>query len=141
MTAEEITRTRTKLKLTQTQLASLLGVHVITVSKWERGVLRPTPHQQALLRAALNAANKSPDIGDTIVAALVGTGVAIALYLLLEAAFGGSDRELCLHCEHGGKAWYCRPCPSPNAPASPSLRNPPPPPAWRPPRRPPPRRR
>ncbi|MBK7537540.1 MAG: helix-turn-helix domain-containing protein [Myxococcales bacterium] len=90
MTGEEITRTRTALKLTQTQLASLLGVHVVTVSKWERGLLRPTPHQEALLRAALNAANRSPDIGDAVVAALVGAGVAIALFLLLDAAFGKS---------------------------------------------------
>ena len=32
---------RTRLGLTQVQLAELTGVHPITVSKWERGVLRP----------------------------------------------------------------------------------------------------
>ena len=45
---------RAKLGLTQVRLAEVTGVHPMTVSKWERGVLRPTRHQRATL-AALEA--------------------------------------------------------------------------------------
>ena len=40
---------RESLGLTQADFASLLGVHSMTVSKWERGVTEPTPYQQALI--------------------------------------------------------------------------------------------
>jgi molybdopterin-binding protein len=42
---------RRRARLTQAGLAELVGVHPITVSKWERGVLRPSRHQAGLLRA------------------------------------------------------------------------------------------
>lgn len=47
---------RTRLGLTQPRLARLTGVHPMTVSKWERGVLRPNPPQRAILRALEAAA-------------------------------------------------------------------------------------
>ena len=50
---------RTRLALTQVQLAELTGVHPITVSKWERGVLRPGPHQLRILRS-LGHASRGP---------------------------------------------------------------------------------
>jgi transcriptional regulator with XRE-family HTH domain len=75
--------------MTQGQLAQLLGVHSLTISKWERGLLRPTPHQEALLRAAGGAVQRAPDVGAAIVAALVGAGVGVALFQLLRAAFEG----------------------------------------------------
>lgn len=34
---------REKVNLSQTELAAFLGVHPITLSKWERGLLTPTP--------------------------------------------------------------------------------------------------
>jgi molybdopterin-binding protein len=37
--------------LTQSRLAALVGVHPMTVSKWERGVLAPNAHQRAILGA------------------------------------------------------------------------------------------
>jgi molybdopterin-binding protein len=37
--------------MTQLRLAEVLGVHAMTVSKWERGVLRPPARQRAILRA------------------------------------------------------------------------------------------
>ena len=46
-----VARARRRAGLTQTRLARLLGVHPITVSKWERGVLRPNARQMAILRA------------------------------------------------------------------------------------------
>jgi molybdopterin-binding protein len=42
---------RRRLGLTQAKLAELTGVHAMTVSKWERGVLAPNAHQRAILRS------------------------------------------------------------------------------------------
>ena len=47
----DVARARRRAGLTQARLARLLGVHPITVSKWERGVLRPNARQAAILRA------------------------------------------------------------------------------------------
>lgn len=94
MTPAEVVRIRTSLKMTQGQLAQLLGVHSLTVSKWERGLLRPTPHQEALLRAAESAAQRTPDVGAVVVAALVGAGIGAALFHLLRAAFEPTDPPL-----------------------------------------------
>ena len=38
MTGKEVQRLRTRLGLKQTELAAQLGVHPITISKWETGV-------------------------------------------------------------------------------------------------------
>ena len=40
MTQEELKRRRTTLRLTQAELAALLHVDHMTVSKWERGIHR-----------------------------------------------------------------------------------------------------
>lgn len=93
MLPEEIREIREGLDLTQTQLANLLGVHPLTVSKWERGVLKPSPHQQAMLQSFRKATKNKPDIGAIIAGVLVGAGVALAIYLLLKAAFGGDDED------------------------------------------------
>jgi molybdopterin-binding protein len=42
---------RARLGWTQVRLAEVLGVHAMTVSKWERGVLEPLPRQRTMLRA------------------------------------------------------------------------------------------
>jgi molybdopterin-binding protein len=56
---------RVRLNLSQKELGELLGVHVMTVSKWERGVLDPSDHQKRILRALTSAAENglraSPD--------------------------------------------------------------------------------
>lgn len=44
-------RLRERLGLSQSECAAVLGVHAMTVSKWERGVARPNEHQRLLLRA------------------------------------------------------------------------------------------
>ena len=89
MTATEVLAIRERLGLNQTQLAQLLGVHPLTVSKWERGLLSPSPHQETMLRS-FRKAGKTPDIGEQVATALVTVGVAFALLLLLQAAFGKS---------------------------------------------------
>lgn len=49
---------RLRLELSQKELAELLGVHAMTVSKWERGVLNPNAHQQRILQALGHAAER-----------------------------------------------------------------------------------
>lgn len=89
MTAEEIKDLREgQLGLTQVQLAQLLGVHPLTVSKWERGLLTPTPHQQALLESFKKARQSNSEIGEAVAGLLLSAGIAVALYALLKAAFG-----------------------------------------------------
>ncbi|KAF0245108.1 MAG: molybdopterin-binding [Planctomycetota bacterium] len=51
-----IAHLRSRLGLTQPRLARLAGVHPMTVSKWERGVLKPNPPQRAVLNALIAAA-------------------------------------------------------------------------------------
>jgi molybdopterin-binding protein len=51
---------RARLNVTQTKLARLIGVHPMTVSRWERGVLAPSRHQRALLRALEGARGGGP---------------------------------------------------------------------------------
>lgn len=45
----DVARLRRQHGLTQTRLARLVGVHPMTVSKWERGVLEPGPFERAIL--------------------------------------------------------------------------------------------
>jgi transcriptional regulator with XRE-family HTH domain len=92
MTIDEIARIRADLGMTQEQLARLLGVHGLTVSRWERGKLRPNPHQEAILRAAEEAARRRPGVGSAVIGALVGAGVGLALFHVLSAAFAGTPR-------------------------------------------------
>jgi len=49
MTAEEIKGIRQYRKLTQAELARLLGVHEQTVSQWERGMQQPARLQRCFL--------------------------------------------------------------------------------------------
>ena len=76
-----------RLGLNQAQFGALFGVHPMTVSKWERGVLYPTEYQLALMREFEEAA-KSKEVHDTLKGVLIGAGIAAALYLLLRAARG-----------------------------------------------------
>lgn len=91
MTKAEVVAVRAALGMTQEQLARLLGVHPLTVSKWERGLLVPSPHQTAMLQAAGRAAQQTPEIGTQVVGLLVAAGIGVALYHLLRAAFAESD--------------------------------------------------
>jgi transcriptional regulator with XRE-family HTH domain len=88
LTAADVLDTRTRLGLTQVQLANLIGVHPLTVSKWERGVLAPSPHQDALLGSFQTAVRSKNDIGEAVAGLLMTAGVALALFALLQAAFG-----------------------------------------------------
>ena len=84
MTPEQILQLRTALALSQVQFAQLFGVHFMTVSKWERGILAPTPYQLALLNQfAATAAAKQQEAQEQVKNLLVGAGVVAALAWLL----------------------------------------------------------
>ena len=91
MPPAEIKQLRTDLGITQIQLASLLDVHPITVSKWERARTKPDAYQSEMMRRFRQAGRQQPGIGEMVAAALVGAGVAFAIFKLLEAAFGGEE--------------------------------------------------
>jgi len=56
--ASDLKELRARLGLSQEELAQLLGVHAMTVSKWERGKLRPGPHEKRLLKSFAAAAER-----------------------------------------------------------------------------------
>jgi len=87
--AVELVALRQRLAVTQKVLAELLGVHRITVSKWERGELAPSAYHRALLVAFSDACLRVPHVGRrwASAAALRRYGPHIALYRLLQAAF------------------------------------------------------
>ena len=53
--SQPLARLRQRLGLSQSAFAQLLGVHAMTVSKWERGVLKPNTHQRRVLQALARA--------------------------------------------------------------------------------------
>ncbi len=73
---------RETLGLGQVELAQLMGVHPITVSKWENDHAEPSPYQLALLGQFKSAA-RDREIRDTVKNVLIAMGVAVALALLL----------------------------------------------------------
>lgn len=91
-TTQNPRRVRTLLGLTQSQLAQLLGVHAITVSKWERGVALPTQFQAALLQVFGSFVHRESEVGKEIVRLLSEAGTAQVLHAALDAVFGETPR-------------------------------------------------
>lgn len=82
MKPPRITALRKALGLTQVQMAQLLGVHPLTVSRWERGVALPPPYPAALLEAFEAAQEADPDLSAKLAAAWPqGWVAALALVL------------------------------------------------------------
>ena len=75
--------TRQGLGLSQVQLAQLLGVHPLTVSKWERGV-SPLPAYYEELFKQFQIAAKDKAVRNRLEGVLIGAGVVVALALLLK---------------------------------------------------------
>ena len=83
MEATQICKLRKQLGLNQVEFAQLVGVHPITVSKWERGGSAPSPYQNALFDQFRQAATDRV-VRSTLKSVLIGAGVVLALALLLK---------------------------------------------------------
>lgn len=85
MTPYEITAIRTSLRLTQSRFAAILGIHSMTLSKWERGVLTPDSRQEALLVACANARHIN------LTAIYERDGALKCLWAVLDQTYGRSQ--------------------------------------------------
>lgn len=84
MQITEISSLRRSLGLSQVEFGQLFDAHSMTVSKWERGVLRPTAYQIALMRQFQATADAKKDQArEQVKNLLVGAGVVAALVWLL----------------------------------------------------------
>lgn len=85
MTGQDIRAIRRLLGLNQAQFAQLMGVHAITVSKWESGITSPTDYQTAFL-GQYRLAAKDKQVREELKTLLFTAGVIAAVYFLLKAA-------------------------------------------------------
>jgi len=85
MTGLEIKSIRLLLGLNQVQFAQLMGVHPITVSKWEGGITSPTDYQVAFL-SQYRVAAKDKKVRDDLKGVLIMAGVIAAVVFLLNAS-------------------------------------------------------
>lgn len=84
MDAAAIVGLRRSLGLSQVEFGQLFGAHAMTVSKWERGVLRPSAYQIALMQQFKATADaKAEKEKEELKNLLVGAGVVAALLWLL----------------------------------------------------------
>ena len=83
MTSSDVVDLRKRLGLTQSEFGQLFGAHGMTVSKWERGILSPTPYQAALMDQFDQTARQKADPSEQVKKLLVGAGVVAALVWLL----------------------------------------------------------
>lgn len=83
----DVATTRHALGLTQTELAAVLGLHYVTVCRWERGHMTPKPWVLAIFerfRAAAQVAN----VGGRMSRVLAIRGPLAAMYLGLAVSYG-----------------------------------------------------
>ena len=89
-TPRQIASLRGLLGLSQIQFAQLFGVHFMTVSKWERGLVAPSPYQSALMDQFAKTAEAKRELArDEVGKLLLGAGVVAALVWLLSGASKG----------------------------------------------------
>jgi DNA-binding XRE family transcriptional regulator len=93
---------RQKLHLAQAQLAQVLGVHSITVARWESGTAKPNDYQAGMLNA-FEVASHNEQVVRALGAELITQGAIAAVYLLLNASHGGRAKFLSA-LAHVGKA-------------------------------------
>ncbi|MGA7178348.1 MAG: hypothetical protein WBX11_02005 [Thiobacillaceae bacterium] len=87
MNQTQIANLRKTMALSQADFGRLFDVHFMTVSKWERGVLVPTPYQIALMQEFARAVEmRRAEVQQELKQLLVGAGVIAALFFLLNAA-------------------------------------------------------
>jgi len=84
---KQVAGIRKSLGFTQAELASLFGVHALTISKWERGHLTPRPYPMAMLLAFEQGHKRCPTIGSRVRGILASEGPVAGVHMLLRAAF------------------------------------------------------
>lgn len=90
MLGSEIRSVRDSLRLTQAQFAALLGVHAVTVCRWEVGTQSPTSYQAGLIQQ-FGIAAKRRRAADEIATVLVSAGAIAGLLFLLQWALEKED--------------------------------------------------
>ena len=89
MNTVEIAALRHALGLSQVEFGQLFDSHFMTVSKWERGILKPSAYQIALMQQFRCTVEQRQDVArEQVKNLLVGAGVVAALIWLL-----GSDKK------------------------------------------------
>lgn len=84
MTGHEVSEIRKALGLSQVEFGRLFDVHFMTVSKWERGILTPTPYQIALMGEFHKASEvERVKVQQEVKNLLIGAGVVAAIFWLL----------------------------------------------------------
>lgn len=81
---------RKRLGVAQAELAELVGAHAMTVSKWERGVAKPSDAQKRILRALTLAADR----GARVDLAAARKDPARVLGVLLDHAYREPELDL-----------------------------------------------
>lgn len=94
LTSTSIRQLRVDLGLTQAQMASLMNIHPVTMSRWEtprENKYTPSIYQNVLLRAFQRACEDDPTIKHELAKVLLGFGAPAALFFVLRATFGKAD--------------------------------------------------
>lgn len=94
MTGKEIKKIRMSLGMSQIRFSMLFGVSCVTISRWERGAIEPSPYRKILIQTFKTAREKDETIGDMANIAMSQYGVIKALYILLKAAVVPSLQEV-----------------------------------------------
>ena len=84
---------RQNLRISQAKLAALIGVHPLSVSKWERGLLKPNRYKSELLHAFYKASKRNPELKNTFSHYMKTNGAIPALSKLLEIAFKNEQEK------------------------------------------------
>jgi DNA-binding transcriptional regulator YiaG len=63
MTPDEVRRIRKRLGLTQSKFATLVGVHLVTIKKWETGAMGMRNTTEALIRLLSTHKRTTPKRG------------------------------------------------------------------------------
>lgn len=71
--------------MTQQEFANLMQTCVMTISKWERGLLFPGPSKTGFLNACKKAADKEPFIGLKVKYKMVEKGLMWGSYYILHS--------------------------------------------------------
>lgn len=88
MTSFFIVETRNMYAWTQKEMASIMDVHVITISKWESDTLIMSPQYQVRIRALRKVFEDHGPIGEKILALYEEKGLDGATHYYVKKAYG-----------------------------------------------------